>query len=433
LYLFFTICEEAGMVEECDQKNKPPVAEASADGESKPIIDDVFIDEMEEALNEEDSSEDDSEIDADETIQNNEDSPEDVVRETPKVTETEAPQDQNARVFRSWVDFLKQGGDPNCESFLALPDVYRDAIKIVTRAEGWELPVAEETSPEEAVAVAVNSTVERIESDPEWSSVTKAHNCVAAVLRERSASWPKAFISNVNRDRPGTVDCAAGFALGFGLSLLTGDITLFFATAPAGIFLRNVRRLFRIRGSHAQIGNSKLSELNSFWNLTCYKSVRLSRGFNTRVDAIEILREDGLQLEAAHEWNRLLKETRPALIDARDQLSRLDALTSDASFREELEARVKRIDPLGYGKGNVPSLDWLDLDAEKIPVSLAVGQFESDVESMNELRERYERMQESHAEVERDLEGDKPVYEDLERKHGKAVDDILENKDKDEE
>lgn len=368
---------------------KPPAGSAKASEEPKVVVTDELLDEMAEEVNQE-LEDEEIELDFDEPDEG--------------VDEEEASEEES-------------------------PETEPEEEVVEEDASEEEPPVAEPPPPPPPQEP---EQFPYIEFDSGHQTVVEAHNCVEQVLKERSGSIAKAFVSNVKRDKPGAVDVVMGVVVGGVVFFFTGDPTLMMASAPAGFFARNFRRLFRIRGSRDQIGDSDIPELSSFWNATCYMFVRFMRGFNARVDVIRALREDGVQLEVAEEWERRLQEARPQLLRARDKLLKLVPLSANPMFKDELEDRVRKLDPLGYGKGNVPMLEWLDMDSEKIRISLAEDQLMQDIVKMRDLRERYERMKESHSDVEKVLDDDAAVYEKFEEKFGNAVDATLEEDDKEE-
>lgn len=274
--------------------------------------------------------------------------------------------------------------------------------------------------------------MEGISLESDSTPIMEAHNEISLVLRERSSTFAKALYSNVLRDKPKGKDGAVGVGLGFGAFMITGEPVSSLAIVAIGFIARNIKRLVVIKSSRDKVGESNIKELSSFWNLTCYKFVRLVKGYNARVEVINALRSDGVELDLAKDWEVRLIEARPKLLRAGDDLNFLQQLTYSQQ-REELEERVRRKDPLGYAMAGVPQLDWLDLDSDKIRHSMAVEQFTSDVVAMKDLAERHKVMQDSHQEVDESLTGESSVYTDLEEKFGEEAEAVLERIRREEE
>lgn len=289
--------------------------------------------------------------------------------------------------------------------------------------ESVEPDTASVDEPEPEESIELESIQIDTDADKALISIVQAHDEVEMVLRERTANIVPAFISNVRRDRPGAVDTVLGLLLGAGVLAVTWDPVTALAAATGGLFARNAKRLHGVRGSSDQIGDSKIAELDSFWNKSCYLFIRFVQGFNKRVEVVRALREDEVQLDVAREWEIRLEGARPQLIRARDELVRLTHLTLNKKDREELEDRARMKDPLGCDKGAVTMLSWLDVDAERIRMSLADDQLKKDIVKMRDLRERFDRMQASHGDVESALHGDHAIYEDLDQEYGAGVDE----------
>lgn len=277
--------------------------------------------------------------------------------------------------------------------------------------------------------------------------IQNAHDKVAAVIREGSSSLPKAFTSNLARDRQNWKDGLAGTLLGGAVAFAAGDPIFFIFTAPLGFMIRNAWNTARIRSKKDKLTrrdvrdmeNADLPELKSAWDLTCYKFIRLVRGYNARVHAVNRIRENHRKdtapelLSIADKWDALLGEVFERLDDVRAELQRHQTLLISriSEDLEELDDSLRSTDLLGYFDG-VPLLDWLDLDRvniknDRILLSQDRQVFRADMEARAELQDRNERRKEAVVAVEDFLQGSEPVFDDLEREHGAAVRAIQED------
>lgn len=279
--------------------------------------------------------------------------------------------------------------------------------------------------------------------------IQQAHDKVAAVLKEGTSNLPKAFSSNLARDRQNWKDGLIGTVIGGASALLAGDPIFFFLAAPVGFMIRNAWNTLRIRSKKDKLvrrnmqdmDSADLPELKSAWDLTCYKFIRLVRGYNARVYAVNSIRENQLGengedlLVIADKWRALLLEAFERLdyVCADLQRHKMLLISKLSHDLEELDDTLRHQDFLGYFDG-VAVLDWLDLDSEyikgdRILLSRARQVFRADMEARAELQERNEMRKQSFEDVEDFIRDTEPVFDDLEREHGEVV-QAMQDKDK---
>lgn len=273
------------------------------------------------------------------------------------------------------------------------------------------------------------------------AEIHKAHDKVASVLKEGTSNLPRAFTINLARDRQNLKDGIAGGVAAVAATLIGGDPVFGIIAAPLGFMVRNVWNTFRIRSRRdklvkrdpKELESSEIPELKNAWDLTCYKFVRLVKGYNARVHAVNRIREnrrhDGGKelLRVAKEWDHLLREVYNRLQEVCSELQRhqgvlYSKLTKDL---EELDDNLRSSDLLGYFDG-VPLLDWLDIKEDRIMISQAQKVFRRDLEAREELRELNEHRKASFHDLDNFLKGTDPVFDELDKEHGEAVRAIME-------
>lgn len=283
------------------------------------------------------------------------------------------------------------------------------------------------------------------------TDIQNAHDKVASIIREGSSLLPKAFWSNLARDRQNLKDGVAGTIIGGAFALLAGDPMFFIIAAPIGFFVRNVWNTARIRSKKEKLSrrdvrdmeSSNLPELKSAWDLTCWKFVRLIRGYNERVSAVNRIRGNRLRengkdlLDIADKWSSLLKEVFERLENVCAELQRHQSLliSQFSDDLEELDDSLRHQDLLGYFDG-VPLLDWLDLGGlsiktNRILLSQVRYVFRADMEARAELQDQNKRRKEAVCDIDAFLDQTDPIFDDLEKEHAEAVDALQADEDKD--
>lgn len=278
------------------------------------------------------------------------------------------------------------------------------------------------------------------------AEIMRAHDKVDSILREGRASLPVAFARHIARDKVSVKDGVVGGVAGVASAFLAGDPILFFVVAPAGFLLRNAWNTLRIRmrrdtimkDDFRNLAASELPELSNAWDLTCYMFVRQVRGYNVRVEAVNRIRENRRKenaeelLRIADEWDRLLRRAHEQLHEVCEELQHQQRHLYSGRKEDlaELDDNLRNSDPLGYFDG-VAMLHWLVIDEDRILISKVRKVYHADMEARQELRDMYERRRQAYKEIDDDLKGNEPIFDDLEREHGEAVRSILEEDEDD--
>ncbi|HJV32462.1 MAG TPA: hypothetical protein VJ694_00375 [Patescibacteria group bacterium] len=258
--------------------------------------------------------------------------------------------------------------------------------------------------------------------DFDQTSMMTTYRLVEAVLEERMRSLPVALVKNTVRhgasDRwaDWLASAGAGFAAGAAI-----DPVLGVAVAVVGGMARNVIEVFRLRrGRHKEIapGRSKagaevrmviqemlgdlptkidlrgklpdLPEFNNEWVRLAHRLIRLSKGYNVRVEVVNRIRLELARGKMAEDkavtlanvaagMAAMLLEVRPRLEEVGRTLVELQPLDfKNLRKLEEHDDLLQTNDLLGEDRGEAATLLWLDVPYPRILIRDAARVHETD-------------------------------------------------------
>lgn len=233
------------------------------------------------------------------------------------------------------------------------------------------------------VIVDVDDDVEFDEPDPVRigldSQVPAAYEVLKDIIAERRGGWFAGIARNFRRNTGvlrWTLNVAAGAITGAITGALTGDPVAAIAAAAAGMGAPTL-------ASNAHVRKSRLGalrrdypdtpEFRDDWAVACYEIMRIIRGFNLRVEAIERLRRMATEVDDARSADAIidtadamsshLNSWREELVEVAELLAsyQKDEIGSVLTDPETI-ATIRIINPLKDGR-----YDWLILEPELIP------------------------------------------------------------------
>lgn len=258
--------------------------------------------------------------------------------------------------------------------------------------------------------------------DFDQTSMMTTYRLVEAVLEERMRSLPVALVKNTVRHGAG--DRWADWLASAGAGCLAGatiDPVLGVAVAVVGGLTRNVIEVFRLRrGRHKEVapGRSKagaevrmviqemlgdlptridlrgklpdLPEFNNEWVRLAHRLIRLSKGYNVRVEVVNRIRLELARGKMAEDkaetlegvatgMAEMLLEVRPRLEEVARTLVELQPLDfKNLRKLEEHDDLLQTNDLLGEDRGEAATLLWLDVPYPRILIRDAARVHETD-------------------------------------------------------
>lgn len=227
-----------------------------------------------------------------------------------------------------------------------------------------------------------------------------AHERLAAIMTERKANWFKAFGRNLWRRRKDHVrwiySGAVGIAAGGAVLVITQDpFAAVGAGTAAAATVPPATDLLRIRREQRRKGYPDTPEFHDDWSVASYEFVRILRGYNLRMTAIERLRQFAGRLddeakrkqalETAARYLHLLSAYWDEFIYVSKVLQQYappsTLMGEIPPADEDSNAAIRLIDPLKDGR-----YDWLMLDPEVIPMGKERDQLEADIVAIRSHR-----------------------------------------------
>lgn len=261
------------------------------------------------------------------------------------------------------------------------------------------------------------------EIDFESTSMMKTYRLIEEVLQERMRSLPVALAKNTFRhginDRWKDWAASAGAGAAAGMAV---DPVLGVAVAVVVAMGRNVVEVLRLRrGRHKEVapGKSKagaevrmviqeafgdlptkidlrgklpdLPEFNNEWVRLSHRLIRLSLGYNVRVDVVNSIRVElarkkmsdegkaAMLASVAEGMTEMLLEVRPRIEEVAKILQELQPHDfKDLRKLEEYDDRLQTHDLLGEDSGKSATLLWLDVPHPRILIREAARVHEHD-------------------------------------------------------
>ncbi|MEK7546058.1 MAG: hypothetical protein AAB554_03190 [Patescibacteria group bacterium] len=323
--------------------------------------------------------------------------------------------------------------------------------------------------------------------DFEQTSMMRTYHLIEAVLQERARSLPVALAKNTfrhganDRWKDWTASASAGAVVSMAIDPVVGLVV-----AVVGAMTRNVIEVFRLRrGRHKEIapGKSKagaevrmmihemigdlptkidlrgklpdLPEFNNEWVRLSHRLIRLSLGYNVRVDVVNRIRIElardkmpadkaRILSDTADGMTEMLLEVRPRLEEVAHILEELQPIGfMDLRKLEEHDDRLQTNDLLGEDRGEAgeasvtaASLLWLDVPYEQILIREAPKVYETDkavcegrieLDEELSLERRFVRLEEKLAREREELEILKAQIESLPSEERAAAAERLES------
>lgn len=227
-----------------------------------------------------------------------------------------------------------------------------------------------------------------------------AYKRLAAIMAERKADWFTAFGRNLWRRRKDHARWIFSGAVG----IVAGGAVLVFTQDPfaavgagtaAAATVPPATDLLRIRREQRRKSYPDTPEFHDDWSVASYEFVRILRGYNLRMTAIERLRQFASRLDDEAKRKQALETAArylhllSAYWDEFIYVSRVlqhyappsTLLGEIPPADEDSNAAIRLIDPLKDGR-----YDWLMLDPEVIPMGKERDQLEADIVAIRSHR-----------------------------------------------